>query len=305
VNLNYGQIEKALKFLSVESPAPVLKDGSTWRRTPVSFKLDRERIEHLTHQREIEWDEVQAYIGAVSCRMAYLRNALDDPSGLDCGRCDNCQSDAALSATVDESLVVEATRFLRTSEMPLEPRKVIFQGMFEVYDLAGRLTDELRAREGRILSRWGDAGWGVMVADDKRNGRFRDELVEAVTEMFTDRWMPEPAAKWVTCVPSSRHPELVRDFAGRLAARLGLPFVEALRKVRDNQPQKVQENSYHRCRNLDGVFEVMTEIPRGPVLLVDDIVDSGWTLTVLAALLGQHGAGPVFPLALASTSRGN
>ena len=305
VNLNHGQIEKALKFLSVESPAPVLKDGSTWRRTPVSFKLDRERIEHLTHQREIEWDEVQAYIGAVSCRMAYLRNALDDPSGLDCGRCDNCQSDAALSATVDESLVVEATRFLRTSEMPLEPRKVIFQGMFEVYDLAGRLTDELRAREGRILSRWGDAGWGVMVADDKRNGRFRDELVEAAAEMFTDRWMPEPAAKWVTCVPSSRHPELVRDFAGRLAARLGLPFVEALRKVRDNQPQKVQENSYHRCRNLDGVFEVMTEIPRGPVLLVDDIVDSGWTLTVLAALLGQHGAGPVFPLALASTSRGN
>ena len=39
------------------------------------------------------------------------------------------------------------------------------------------------------------------------------------------------------------------------------------------------------------------------VLLVDDMVDSGWTFTVCAALLRQAGSGPVFPVALAQTSK--
>ncbi len=172
VNLNHGQIDKVLKFLSVENPAPVLKDGSTWRRTPVPFAFDQERIDHLTNQREIEWAEVQAYVAVTSCRMAFLRNSLDDPYGGVCGRCDNCEKNAALVASVDQSLVVEATRFLRTSEMPLEPRKMIYHGMFEQYDLGGRLGDDLRAQEGRILSRWGDAGWGAMVADGQARREF-------------------------------------------------------------------------------------------------------------------------------------
>jgi ATP-dependent DNA helicase RecQ len=54
LNLRKGQIEKVLKILSVESPAPVIKQGNKWQRTPVSFRVDRERIEHLTQQRKIE-----------------------------------------------------------------------------------------------------------------------------------------------------------------------------------------------------------------------------------------------------------
>jgi ATP-dependent DNA helicase RecQ len=87
-----------------------------------------------------------------------------------------------------------------------------------------------------------------------------------------------------------------------LAARLGLPFVDAVSKVRDNDPQKGQQNRYHQCRNLDGVFEVTEPYQGQPVLLVDDIVDSGWTLTVIAALLQKAGCGLVYPAALASSS---
>jgi ATP-dependent DNA helicase RecQ len=103
-------------------------------------------------------------------------------------------------------------------------------------------------------------------------------------------------------VPSRNHPELVPDFARRLAARLGLPFVDAVEKVHDNQPQKMQQNRFHQCHNLDGVFDITNLHEGQPVLLVDDIVDSGWTLTVIAALLQQAGSGAVFPVALASTS---
>jgi ATP-dependent DNA helicase RecQ len=53
------------------------------------------------------------------------------------------------------------------------------------------------------------------------------------------------------------------------------------------------------------VFAVDNGIPRAPVLLVDDVIDSGWTMTVLAALLKQQGSGNVYPLALASSATGD
>jgi ATP-dependent DNA helicase RecQ len=84
-----------------------------------------------------------------------------------------------------------------------------------------------------------------------------------------------------------------------------MPFVDAIQKTRDNEPQKNQQNRFHQCRNLDGAFEVLENVGSGPVLLVDDIVDSGWTMTVLAALLRRAGSGPVFPVALASAGRGD
>jgi len=71
LNLRRGQIEKVLKILSVENPAPVIKDKSRWRRTPVAYRMDHERIQRLTRQREIEWQEVQDYINADTCLMAF------------------------------------------------------------------------------------------------------------------------------------------------------------------------------------------------------------------------------------------
>lgn len=141
-----------------------------------------------------------------------------------------------------------------------------------------------------------------MVADQKHAGRLSDELVDALAEMILQRWQPNSAPGWICCVPSRNHPELVLDFARRLAAKLNLPFVDAVAKIRDNQPQKGQENRFHQCRNLDGAFSIAEGIPDKPVLLVDDIVDSGWTLTVIAALLQQAGSGFVYPVALASSS---
>jgi len=145
---------------------------------------------------------------------------------------------------------------------------------------------------------------GEQVAEGKHSDNFGDELVVATAEMISERWKPQPCPQWVTCVPSRTHPELVPDFAERLAQRLNLPFVPVLTKLYDNQQQKFQQNRFHQCKNLDGVFGVIGDVPDGPVLLVDDIVDSGWTLTITGAILRRAGSGPVFPLALATTMSG-
>lgn len=301
-NLRHGQIEKVLKLLSVENPAPVIKMGSQWRRTAEHYQMDHERIAHLTGQRVQEWQEVQDYLVETGCKMTYLRQALDDLDPTPCGKCSSCLDRPVINVAIDPGLVHRAGTFLKQAEMVIAPKAQVAANAFVEYGFKGNLPQNLRAQEGRVLSRWGDAGWGRMVADNKHAGRFSDELVGAMAEMIQQRWSPEPAPQWVCCVPSRHHPELVPDFAQRLAIRLGLPFMDAVSKVKDNQPQKGQQNRFHQCQNLDGVFEITQYYADLPVLLVDDIVDSGWTLTVIAALLQQAGSGVVYSVALASSS---
>lgn len=306
-NLRHGQIEKVLNLLSVENPAPVLKTGSRWVRTPVHYRMDHARIAHLTGQRVQEWQEVQAYVDEAGCKMTFLRRALDDLDRTPCGKCSSCLGRPVINSPVNPALAHRAGTFLKQSEIILEPRRQVATSKaeaaraFPIYQFP-RLLGALAAQPGRVLSRWGDAGWGRTVADNKHSGSFSDELVEAMAEMIQNRCRPNPAPTWVCCVPSLNHPELVPDFARKLAQRLAIPFVDAVSKVRVNQPQKGQQNSFHQCHNLDGVFEITHVCPAEPVLLVDDVVDSRWTLTVIAALLQQAGSGAVYPVALASSS---
>ena len=186
--------------------------------------------------------------------------------------------------------------------MVITLKKQVAANAFVTYGFRGSLPPTLQAQEGRVLSRWGDAGWGKMVADAKHANYFGDELIDAVVDMIKKRWRPHPTPAWVCCVPSRNHPELVPSFARRLASRLNLPFADVITKIKSNEQQKLQQNRFHQCSNLDGVFAITKPVPKGSVLLVDDIIDSGWTLTVLAALLQQAGSGLVFPVALASTS---
>ncbi len=305
INLRSGQINQVLKFLSVENPAPILKDGSIWYRTAVPYRMNVEKIRRLTAQREQEWREVQSYTLTDTCLMEYLARALDDEDPKPCGNCSKCLGETLLNSEYSLEKIVEAQRFLRHAEMPLETKKQVAANAFSVYGFPTNLPQPLRAETGRIMCRWGDSGFGRWVKEDKENNHFRDQLVSETAQMIVARWKPSPAPTWLTCIPSLNHTTLVPDFAERLAKELGIPFIPAIEKIRENQPQKEQENRFHRCRNLDGVFAVSRKIPSGPVLLIDDVVDSSWTLTVAAALLKRGGSGPVWPVALATSGVGN
>ena len=304
VNLRHGQIQQVLKHLSVESVAPVIRSGSTWRRTPVPYQMDRAKVQRLTSQRESEWNEVQEYLGESGCLMKFLAEALDDNDPQPCGKCASCIGSPIVDASFPHEIAIDAARFLGQSEFPLECNKQAASDAFTKYDFTAVLSEAHRANVGRVLSRWGDAGWGSLVAEDKHGGRFRDELVDAAADMLRHRWIPSPWPDWVTCVPSTRHRSLVADYARRLAEELELAFEPVVTKIKENEPQKLQQYRYHQCRNLDGVFAIGGRLPDGPVLLVDDVIDSRWTMTIVAALLRRAGSGPVWPFALATASIG-
>jgi ATP-dependent DNA helicase RecQ len=120
-----------------------------------------------------------------------------------------------------------------------------------------------------------------------------------------EEWNPDPTPAWVTCIPSLRHTDLVPDFARRLAAALALPFQPVMIKTEERPEQKQMANSVQQARNIDGALGLASQIaPSTAVLLVDDMVDSRWTMTVAAWLLRSNGSGKVFPLALSLTGKG-
>lgn len=301
VNIRFGKLKAVLKFLEVESPSPVAREDSAYVRTPVNWVMPVDRIERITDLRHREQDRMKAYMMAEGCLMQFLAEELSDPDSARCGKCANCCGDG-LGAQYARASAEDAARFLERLSLPIDLKKQWPQGAtFE--GQRGRIAEELRAREGRALCKWGDAGFGDLVREGKRAGQFPDRLVEATAELIEGRWSPQPRPEWITGVPSHRHAMLVPDFAKRLADRLRLPFVEAIRKTRATELQKTRQNSFQQARNLENVFEVEESVVRrGPVLLVDDMVDSRWTLTVLAWKLLTAGAGPVFPFALADSS---
>jgi ATP-dependent DNA helicase RecQ len=303
VNLPRSQIEKALRLLAVEDEPSVAKQGSAWFRTSHPFALDSMRIERLAGRRRAERAEMQAYLRSATCLMQFLARALDDPAAAPCGRCSVCLGERLFPGEPPRALVAEAVRFLRRGELPIEPRKIWPAGGLPVYSWRGTIAPALRCEPGRSLARWADAGWGGLVAAGKRSGRFEDRLVEAAAEMIRARWRPEPSPEWVTFIPSLRAPSLVADLAARLAGALALPMAQALIKTRETAPQKSMMNSVQQARNLDGALAAEPSAVRpGPVLLVDDLVDSRWSFTIAAALLRRAGAGEVLPFALASSA---
>jgi ATP-dependent DNA helicase RecQ len=298
VNIRRGRLDKALQLMSLESPAPVVKQGSKWVLTAANLSDGFwQRAERLTGLRRVEQQQMQEYVSLTSGHMEFLIRALDGDPGTY-----HAPNIAPLSATFDDGLAREAVAFLRRTSLPLEPRRQWPTGGLPHMRANGRIAPEHQAQPGRVLCMWGDAGWGSLVRQGKsHDGRFADQLVEACAAMVRT-WAPQPAPGWVACIPSHRHANLVPDFARRLAAALNLPFHPVLEKTDDRPAQKQMENSSQQARNVDGSLRIQGNVPAGAVLLVDDMVDSRWTMTVAAYLLLSNGSGPVYPLALASTA---
>ena len=304
VNVRRARLESMLKVLEVEGA--VGRERGGYVRTDETWAYPTGRIEHITALRRHEQDAMRAYAAHTGCLMEFLRTQLDDPGAAPCGRCMNCTG-SPLRVEVDEPVRVAAREHLRGFDLFVEPRKQWPSGMGSSMP-KGRIAEDERPETGRALSVMGDGGWGRLVASGRgEDERFADDLVTASAALIADRWRPDPPPTWVTSVPSMTHPDLVPDFAARLADALGLPIRDLVRKVGQNQPQATMRNSAQQVRNVWDAFAVAdgpSAVPDGPVLLVDDLADSKWTITVVARALRQAGSGPVHPFVLATAIAG-
>jgi len=287
LNIRRGTLESVLKQLDVDGAVRRV-GGTTYERTLQSWTYPAARVEAVTRARRAEQQAMREYLASDECRMVYLARLLDDISGEPCGSCDNCTGERS-DRQLPVGLVAEAEQFLLRRPVEIHGKK------------QGIAKDE-RIEDGRALSMWGDAGWGRLVkAGKQQTGRFDDRLVDALADLI-DTWRPDPAPHWVTAVPSIRHPDLVDGLAERLAARFGLPYERCVQRVEQRPEQKHQQNSAYQRLNVEGAFVIDGPVPNTTVLLIDDVVDSGWTLSEIGRLLRRAGSGPVLPVALACSS---
>ncbi len=298
VNVSRSMADRALKLLEIDGAIKIKFDKKVrYFRTANSWQPDVERTNRITALRRAELTQMQTYVAHRGCLMEFLARALDDPDAKTCGVCANCQG-KGFRAETSADLVKQAAEFLGRVDIVLEPKKRWPLDM--VLSENSVIPAELRNAPGRSLCYYGDAGWGRLVREGKyERGEFDDQMVDASALLIRERWQPEPFPEWVTAIPSRRHPGLVYDFASRLATSLGIPFVAALVRTSEALEQKLMANSSMQARNVAGTLGTIDQIPVGPVLLIDDIVDSGWTLTLAGWLLRKKGSGVVHPFTLA------
>ncbi len=291
VNMAPSRLDGTLKILEVEQA--IYRDDRRWFRSATAWEYPQDRVESVNEHRRREQQAMAEYVTTDACLMAYLRTELDDDAA-PCGRCGNCVGDP-LDPTVDAALTAVAHDFIRLQPIVIEPRKQAPASLTRLN------LKERRLEEGHALARYGDPGWGDLVQRGvHHSGRFDDELVRASVDLIA-MWTPVPFPTWMTAVPNRTSGSVV-DFARRLADALGIDYVDAVVRVADNAPQKDMQNSYQQARNVLEAFEVH-DARTGPVLLVDDLVDSRWTLSVIGNLLLEAGSGPVYPFALADAGR--
>jgi ATP-dependent DNA helicase RecQ len=293
VNLRRGRLDALLKVLDVEG-AVERSDGG-WIRTTNPWVYDTDRLAAVAAARRAEQDAMLAYAATKGCRMRFLLDALDDPGATDCGRCDNCRG-VAESTVAGPERAAAALAYLRGTDVIIEPRKQWPRGL---PDRRGNIPVAARAEAGRALAFGTDPGWGDAIASAfAADGPISEEIVAGVVATLK-RWDWAQRPTWVTWVPSRSRGRLVRSLAERIGEIGKLPVVDAVDRAAERPPQAFMANSARQCDNVTGAFRLRAApVPDGPVLLVDDTVQSGWTMTVVAEALRAAGSGPVLPLAL-------
>ncbi len=301
VNARRMRIEGMLKVLEVEGA--IDRGDKGWFRTKQPWAYDGDRVASVTRLRREEQAAMVEYATTDQCRMAFLRAQLDDPTATSCGRCDNCAG-RTMTVALEGSLVAEAVQFLRASRLEVEPRRQWPAGIDEA---KGRIPKDEQVQPGRALGLIGDGGWGSVVQGLLATAGVEtvapDELLDAAVALVR-AWAPTPPPGVVTWIPSVTRPALVEGVARRLAEALGVEAMALVRRVRAAPPQSDMANSAAQLRNVVRVFGIVDPPPDVPVLLVDDVAESRWTLTVVGGQLVRAGSGPVHPFVLAKSGGG-
>ncbi|KAB1927658.1 DEAD/DEAH box helicase [Micromonospora sp. ALFpr18c] len=311
VDLRRARLELMLKVLDVDGAVRRVRGG--WLATGEPWVYDEARLRRVAEARTVEQQAMREYASTPDCRMRYLRERLDDTGATDCGRCDRC-ADPLFSPDVSTAALAAAQTFLGRPGVEIAPKKLWPTGLDAVgVPLKGRIVPAEQALPGRAVGRLSDLGWGGRLRDlvgpEAPDAPVPDDVAAAVVEVLKswahgdDPWPRRPVA--VVAVGSRGRPRLVGSLAERIAAVGRLPLLGEVTPSGSGGAGGPRGNSAQRVRTLHDAFTVPADLAdalaglTGPVLLVDDLVDSGWTMAMVTRALRRAGAPDVLPLALA------
>ena len=297
-----------LKVLDVDGAVRRVSGG--WEPTGQPWQYDADRYERVAAARAREQQTMLDYVTGSGCRLEFLRRELDDPAAGPCGRCDNCTGQPRAGDVSDAGAATARDRLLRPG-VDVAPRRMWPTGMKDLgVAVSGKIGPALAAEPGRALGRLTDVGWGTrlrtLLADDAPDEPAGTDLIGALIKVLAAwDWADRPVA--MATLPSATRPLLIESLGKALADIGRLPYLGSLAYT-DRPPGPRRHNSAQRLRTVWDAFTVPEPLGQavadagGPVLLIDDRIESGWTMTVAAKLLREAGAPAVLPLVLAVTT---
>ncbi|MGB3762732.1 MAG: RecQ family ATP-dependent DNA helicase [Ornithinimicrobium sp.] len=303
VDVRRTRLELLLKVLDVDGAVDKVSGG--WISTGRPWTYDQERYDRVAEARQREAALMLDYERGEECRMAFLQRCLDDTTAQPCGRCDVCAQPWFPTDLPDEAMSI-AGRSLGSIGVPVEPRTQWPSGMPRLgVDVKGKLATEEVAAPGRVVARLSDLGWGGRLRTALgEDAPVSDDVVRACVQVLAQwGWADRPVA--IVAMPSRSHPLLVSSLAEQISRIGRLPMIGTLDLVDGGPVGESGGNSAFRLANVWGRVSVGSELQAalasagGPVLLVDDRVESRWTMTVAARALRRAGAHGVLPFALA------
>ncbi len=304
VDIRRTRLELLLKVLDVDGAVRRVPGG--WTSTGVAWTYDAERYERVSAARVREQDLMVSYEQTGECRMAFLQESLDDDTALPCGRCDSCAG-VWFPTEIPDTAVTTARGRLERAGVELEPRAQWPSGMDRLgVPLKGKISPAEGMAPGRAVARLTDLGWGQQLRTLLRaeDGPAPAELLRACVPILRDwGWADRPVA--VASVPSRGRPQLVESVARGLAEMGRLEWLGPMDLVEGGPTGESGGNSAFRLAGVWGRLAPSAAQRQalgrlsGPVLLVDDLASSRWTLTVAAQELRRAGAPGVLPFVLA------
>jgi ATP-dependent DNA helicase RecQ len=302
VDLRASTLELLLKVLDVDGAVRRVSGG--WVSTGTPWHYDEERYARIAAAREAEQQSMVEYESTAGCRMEFLQRALDDPDAGPCGRCDNCAG-VWFPTDVDDGAAGQVGSLLDRVGVEVEPRKLWPTGADRLgIPVRGKLAADEQLQPGRALARLTDLGWGGrlrdLLADDAPDEPVPPAVLDACVRVLADwDWAARPGA--VVAMPSRRRPVFIESLARGIASVGRLPFAGTLAWRGAAPSGSPGGNSAFRLASVWDRFsaEGLSLPPAVPVLLVDDLVDSRWTVTVAGQELLRAGASAVLPFAAA------
>jgi ATP-dependent DNA helicase RecQ len=171
-------------------------------------------------------------------------------------------------------------------------------------DLSGKIKDG--PEMGRVIGRLTGLGWGTSLRRllDEPDAPAPDEVIKAAVAVLAAwPWRNRPTA--IMGLDSDTHPILIGSVTDRLSDLGRLTNLGTLRYAPGRRPVTAANSAYRVAALADSWVRpdpaVLSEVA-GPILLVDDVADTGWTLTMAARQVRRAGAVEVLPFALASVS---
>jgi len=287
-----GRLETLLKILAIDGV--VAKDGSKWAATGTPYVHDTAKWAALARTRRAEADLMRRYAHGEGCLMAYLQQALDDPSPAACGRCSVCTGRLPHpGAQATEARLLAARHYLRGVDSVIEPRKMWPSGVSRRGKIAG-------LAEGRAVAFADDAGWATELLALQRvgYGSLSPELLAgavATLGRWSKVWAQRPVA--VVAAPAfSVEAKANQALAAHIAEVGKLPLLDVFSWQGEAAPTDSSSGPVVTHLEQSIALDTSASVPRGPVLLCATTMRSGWSLTVAGALLHEAGATAVLPL---------